>query len=303
MMNKRIVLSLIMKMKLYVTMVLCLVFVCTSFSVLASPITGPTSTFVEINVPKAGMNDFHIVVDVTDGNPTIKKTTGKVVTESGTYGLPIKPTDNTVEKNGSDWTYKWGLKAGGAVLGETWQMGLELNHDNTMIIKDAFWTIDGIATNDKVPLPEWRVVGKEQGGQDPLAYILANPYDETLLIENFVFLLPSDNAPLALEDLSIPYSMGLGSLIPIDSFSLAPRGIDGDVIEFLFDGIGVLPLLDPGTTLAAEFFASMVVGESITVRTQHAVPEPATIFLLGFPLMSLAAFRKKFKKRQMTTIE
>jgi hypothetical protein len=70
--------------------------------VLASPINGPTSTFVEVKAP-AGVNDFHIVVDVTDGNPTIRKTTGTVAGKFGTYPIPNKPTDNNVEKNGSNW--------------------------------------------------------------------------------------------------------------------------------------------------------------------------------------------------------
>jgi hypothetical protein len=165
-------------------------------------------------------------------------------------------------------------------------MGLELNHDNTMIIKDAFWTIGGIATNDKDALPEWRVVGKEQGGQDPLAYILANPYDESLLIDSLIFLLPSNNTPLSLDDLGNPFSGTLGSLIPIGSFSLAPHGTQGDTAEFLFDG-GALPLLNPGAVLAAEFsagFAGMDVNDYVIVRTQH-VPEPTSISLLASGLI------------------
>jgi hypothetical protein len=271
--------------------------------VFSSPINGPTSTYVEVKVPGAGVNDFHIVVDVTNGNPTIKNSTGKITKGASSAPIANKPTDSNIEKDGSNWTYKWSLRAGGSLADDVWKMGIELDHDNTMIIKDAFWTVDSVPTNDKVPLPEWRVVGKEQGGQDPLAYILANPYNEILMIDNLAFLLPVGNIPLALEDLGEPFSATPGILINIGAFSLASNGMTGDSAEFFFDGSGMLPLLDPGATLNAEFtagFQSMGVDEYIVVRTQHAVPESASAALLvsGTIIMAISRRRKNSGKNR-----
>lgn len=255
----------------------------------ASPLAGPTYTNFELAMPADGYNDFHLEIDVTDGSPTIKSARGKI---NGFFNIGNLPTDKTVSKDGSNWTYKWKDTFGGK-KGDKWSMGIELNHDNTMKIRKAYWTADGVPQAGKVALPEWRVVGKEDPlGQDPLAYVIYNPFDELMEIADLVFLRPTDDIPLLLEDLASDFSPGQGQLISVGGFSLSP----GTQREFFFDGSGGLPLLDPGATLAAQFEANFVgapAAQAVKVRTQHALSTPSVSWMAFAALFAARALRKR----------